>query len=255
MARNPLRILGLLLTFGSITLYLGCQPSSKEEKSKSSGSENTVNSAKQSSEAKPEPLLPESGDKADLGKFGKEEKTVSKHSNPQTPPPPLTIPKVGLTDSLRATCLVNVGDTMPSGDILAADESRVPLQSLYGEKLTVVFFWSQGGSNYARLTANAALRDLETDIAVPYAVNGIKVIGINVGDKPGAVGQQINKIGVKIPCYFDENKTFFAKVAKSKLPRVYLLDASGKIIWFDTEYSQATRRNLLQAVQAVLGEK
>jgi hypothetical protein len=39
------------------------------------------------------------------------------------------------------------------------------------------------------------------------------------------------------------------------LPRVYLLNASGKIIWFDTDYSQASRRNLMQAIQVLLGEK
>jgi len=63
------------------------------------------------------------------------------------------------------------------------------------------------------------------------------------------------KIGIKVPCFFDPNSAFFAKVAKSILPRVYLLDASGKIIWFDTEYTQSTRRNLMMAVKVILGEK
>ena len=99
------------------------------------------------------------------------------------------------------------------------------------------------------------LSDLQGDMADPYAGKGIKVIGINVGDRPATVRQELEKAGVKISCFFDPDKAFFSKLAKSMLPRVYLLDASGKIIWFDTEYTQSTRRNLMQAVQVVLGEK
>ena len=62
-------------------------------------------------------------------------------------------------------------------------------------------------------------------------------------------------MGMKISCYFDPDKAFFSKVAASTLPRVYLLDAAGKIIWFDTQYTQSTRRNLMQAVKVLYGEK
>ena len=185
----------------------------------------------------------------------KEEKPISKRSKLKTPPPPLTIPKVGLSDALRATCLVNVGDIMPDAELLTADGGKVSLDSQFGEKYIVVFLWSEGGSTYARLAADAALQDLQGDLADPYAGKGVKVIGINVGDNPAAIHQQLEKIGMKLSCYFDPNKAFFAKIAKSMLPRVYLLDESGKIIWFDTEYTQSTRRNLMLAVKVVLGEK
>jgi hypothetical protein len=36
------------------------------------------------------------------------------------------------------------------------------------------------------------------------------------------------------------------------LPRTYLLDSSGKILWFDLEYSRSTRRELNQAIRYVL---
>jgi hypothetical protein len=37
-------------------------------------------------------------------------------------------------------------------------------------------------------------------------------------------------------------------VATEKLPRTYLLDASGQILWFDIEYSESTRRELKNAI-------
>lgn len=255
MVRNPIRILAFLLTFAGIALYLGCQPSQKADKSNVSGRETESKSSTQSAGAKSDTSLAKSGEKRDLGIAGKDDKTLSKRSTSKTPLPPLAIPKVGLTETLRATCLVNVGDIMPGGEPLAADGRRISVQSQYGEKFTVLFFWSEGGSNYARLTADSALKDIQDDLIEPYAGKGLKVIGVNVGDKPPLVRQQLEKIGVKLTCYFDPDKAFFGRVATSKLPRIYLLDASGKIIWFDTDYSQATRRNLMQAVSVVLAEK
>jgi peroxiredoxin len=255
MAWNPLRILGILLTFGSIALLLGCQESTQADKSKSSTSRPGTKSVPQSAGTESETTLVKSGDNENPSTSRKEEKPVFKRSKPKTPPPPPTIPNVGLSDSLRATCLVNVGDIMPDSELLAADGGKVSLENQYGEKLTVLFLWSEGGSNYVRLAADSALGDLQNDVAEPYAAKGIKVIGINEGDKPRSVQQELGNIGIKLPCFFDPNSAFFAKVAKSILPRVYLLDASGKIIWFDTEYTQSTRRNLMMAIHVVLGEK
>ena len=40
-----------------------------------------------------------------------------------------------------------------------------------------------------------------------------------------------------------------------RLPRVFLVDDRGKILWFDVEYSRTTRQELLQAIQVTLGKK
>ena len=39
-----------------------------------------------------------------------------------------------------------------------------------------------------------------------------------------------------------------------RMPRVYVLDADGKIVWFDIEYSQSTQRELKQAIEALTGK-
>jgi peroxiredoxin len=240
-----------------MALFFGCSESPKAEKAKSSLSQPAAKSATRTAPVEPDTSFAKSDEVQNKDAFlaEKEETPISKRSKLKTPPPPLTIPKVGLSDALRATCLVNVGDIMPDAELLSADGRKVSLDSQFGEKYIILFLWSESGSNYTRLAADAALRDLQGDLAGPYAAKGVKVIGINVGDRPAAVGQELVKAGVKLSCFFDPNKAFFGKLAKSMLPRVYLLDESGKIIWFDTEYNQSTRRNLIQAVKVVLGEK
>ena len=52
----------------------------------------------------------------------------------------------------------------------------------------------------------------------------------------------------KIVSLVDSNSKLFGQVAKSHVPRTYVLDKDGKILWFDLEYSQSTRRSLTNAL-------
>jgi hypothetical protein len=52
----------------------------------------------------------------------------------------------------------------------------------------------------------------------------------------------------------DPKNEYFAKVAREKVLRTYLLDADGKILWFDVEYSRSTHRDLLQGIDVALGK-
>ena len=49
----------------------------------------------------------------------------------------------------------------------------------------------------------------------------------------------------------DSEGEALAKVATRRLPRTYLLDKKGKILWFDMEYSASTRRDLRDAIRVV----
>lgn len=179
---------------------------------------------------------------------------AEKVEKPEPPPPPPTVPEVHLTDALRETCLVSVGDAMPTAELAGLNGDARPLGELFGEKLTVILFWNRGDSLYSQMAATSTLEDLQKDVAEPYGEKGVAVVGVNVGDPPEEAKQHVEEAGAAFPNLSDPDGDFFAKVATANLPRVYLLDAEGKIIWFDLEYSQITRRNLLQAIQVELGE-
>ena len=55
------------------------------------------------------------------------------------------------------------------------------------------------------------------------------------------------------PVLLDPQGAYFAKIAQSKLPRMYLLDSEGKIVWFDLEYSRSSKRELHQIIRLKLG--
>ena len=80
------------------------------------------------------------------------------------------------------------------------------------------------------------------------------VIGVNVGQSSEEAQRAISAAGAKFPQRFDPHGTALAKIATKRLPRTYLLDAKGNIVWLDNEYSTFTRRELRMAVRAVLGQ-
>lgn len=173
----------------------------------------------------------------------------SAEPEPEQPPPPPTIPEVKLTEAAMETCLVGVGDTFPSGELAGLDGEVTSLQSIYGSRLTVVCFWKSDN-----LYALAELQDLALDVVEPYGDKGVSVVGVNVGEEAELVAEKVKMTGAEFPILLDADGSFFEKVATAELPRTYLLDEQGKIIWFDIEYSQGTRRDLLQAIQVALGE-
>jgi peroxiredoxin len=186
------------------------------------------------------------------GGMAEKETKPSKPKPKEEPPPKPTIPKVALTDEVRATCKVLVGGTMPEAQLPDLQGKTAATKSLYGQKLTVMCFWAPGSSAAVQLMVGDMLEFLEKDIAEPYAKDGIRVVGVSVGDQPQAVSEALSQAGAKFPNLADAQGSFFAQVATEKLPRFYALDPQGKILWFDVPYSPSTRRLLNETIKAKL---
>jgi len=165
---------------------------------------------------------------------------------PQPPPKPI-MPQVKLTEALEATCLVKVDDLLPEGTLADLGGRALDVRTKLSPKLTVLCFW-KGDDLYA-------LEQLEKHVAGPYARKGVGVVGINQKDWPSVVRRKLQAAEVTFPCLLDPRGAYFAKIATEGLPRIYLVDGQGKILWFDTEYSRGSERDLLQAIEYVLAQE
>jgi peroxiredoxin len=163
---------------------------------------------------------------------------------------PATIPPVFLTEGHKSLCLVGVGDKMPAIELQQLGGGRAKLANLLGSKATVVFFWKGD-----RRLALAELADLGPDVAEPFKDAGVAVVGIAVGHSAGEARAATRRAKVDYPQLIDADGAAFAKVGSEKLPRTYLLDSEGNVLWFDIEYSTTTRRELAQSLEAVAGRK
>lgn len=169
---------------------------------------------------------------------------------PEEPPPPPTIPDVNLTESLRATCLVVVNDQVPDGELVDLEGMTHSIHDTLGENLTILLFWATDN-----LHSVVQLEDLARDIAGPLAEQGGGVVAVNVGDSAERAAGTAKKAGAEFLILLDPERAYYGKLATERLPRTYVLDAEGTILWFDLEYSRSTRRDLEQTIEVVLAEE
>ena len=159
---------------------------------------------------------------------------------------PAAIPTVVLSNGHEALCRVKVGDTMPNIELDQLGGERRSLADLFGTRATVVVFWKSD-----RHMARQQLADLGPDVLAPFGESGVAVVGIAVNEPAARAQDLLQQAAARFPNLLDENGDAFAQVGSEKLPRTYLLDPQGKILWFDIEYSLATRRELHRALRAV----
>ncbi len=157
---------------------------------------------------------------------------------------PNEMPRVLLSEDHQKHTVIGQGDPMPEITLPDLDGQTTDLESLFGEKLTVLVFF---GADTRR--AKWQLMDLQPDIAESYASHGLKVIGIAHKMTPEQAKEVADETQTKFPILLDASGDAFARVATDYLPRTYLLSKAGKVLWFDIGYASATRRNLDQAIR------
>ncbi|MBM4091420.1 MAG: redoxin domain-containing protein [Planctomycetes bacterium] len=159
------------------------------------------------------------------------------------PPVEVREPLVALSSEHSETCLVMVGATMPALVLPDGEGQQTPLADSLGKRLTVVVFW-----NATNPYAVDQFRQMKSE-TVPFVDQGVRTVAIHVGALAPDVAELASAHGTDVVCLFDEDGQAFRKVATRRLPRTYLLDAQGKVLWFDIEYSQPSREALQNAVR------
>jgi peroxiredoxin len=159
------------------------------------------------------------------------------------------VPKVELSKAEQALCKLKVGDAMPKFELPKVDGDNTSLADLMGKKATVVVFWKGD-----RRMSREQLADMEPDVVKPFADKGVVVVGIVVNEAPKDAQATLHNSKAAFANLIDAGGKAFAQIGSQRLPRTFVLDASGKIVWFDIEYSLMTRRELKQTLNALVGD-
>lgn len=162
----------------------------------------------------------------------------------------LKMPLVSMTHAHAEACPVKVGDQFPEVELKDLSDQAQPLTKLRGQKMTVVVFW-----NGKKANAREQLADLEPAILARFGTSGVGVVGVNSGDDPQLAGELAKQAGASFPVMSDPHGALLAQVAPGKVPATYLLDGTGKVLWFDIEYSRSTRRELVEAIRYTLAHQ
>jgi hypothetical protein len=160
---------------------------------------------------------------------------------------PAKMPKVQFSKREQSLCKVYVSDTMPAIELQkVGGGGNAKLASLLGKKATVVVFWKGD-----RRMTNELLADIAADVIEPFGRAGVEVVGIAVNESADTASEALTKAGTNFTNLLDEDGKAFSQVGSERLPRIYVLDPAGKIVWFDIEYSHATRRELRDALRTL----
>ena len=169
--------------------------------------------------------------------------TVRKAFDPNRQP---AIPPVLLSAGHAKLSRVQVGDSFPQLQLPRLGGANTDLSTLRGQRATVILFW-----NADRWMARTALTDMQRDIANHFDAGQVGVVGIAVRQPAGAVQAALNRAQVTFPQFLDSDGRSFATLGSVALPRIYVLDRAGRIVWFDIEYSEGTRRELWQTLHVL----
>lgn len=156
-----------------------------------------------------------------------------------------SIPKVFLTAEHSAMCRVRVGEQLPAISLAQLSGGDTDLAKLQGKQATVVLFW--GDDPWMSKTALA-------DLAQIGSADDVAIVGIAVKLPNNEVQAATEKAGADFPQLLDADGKAFNQVGMTKLPRIYVLNESGEILWFDIEYSQSTQRELKQTLAVLAGK-
>lgn len=184
---------------------------------------------------------------APVGQAGRKEHTAFYRADAKSS----AMPKVIMSKGDQAACRVKVGDTMPAIELPKLEgDGKTKLADLFGKKATVVVFWKGD-----RRMGQQQLADLGNDVVQPFGKEGVSVVGVAVDQSPQEAQQALKKVGATFTNLSDADGKAFALMGTGRFPRTYVLDPSGKIVWFDIEYSMATRRELHQALRSLADGK
>jgi peroxiredoxin len=232
-----------------LAMFVGCQTGTKQAAAKADVPKTDL-TASNSAKASPQQPTPPVGPPARIA--------AKEHTGPKVrtafygaDTKPTAMPHVLLSKGDAAACKVKVGDAMPAIELPKLGETnKTKLTDLLGKKATVVVFWKGD-----RRMSQQQLADIGKDIVEPFGKQGVTVVGVTVDDSEKDAAATFKKSGATFTNLHDADGKAFAQVGTGRFPRTYLLDPSGKIVWFDIEYSLATRRELHQALRVVAGDK
>lgn len=143
--------------------------------------------------------------------------------------------------------IVKVGDKMPAFTIVSDNGQQLSSASLKGKVVLVNFFatWCP--------PCQKELAEVQKTLWLKYKDNknfALLVIGREHTDAD--LSKYNEKKGFTFPLYPDKNRSIYGAFAKNLIPRSYLVDKSGKVIYTSKGYNDEDFASLMKAIETAL---
>lgn len=148
-------------------------------------------------------------------------------------------------DDLAETTLINAGDVAPDFTVEMLDGSKVTLSALQG-KPTLLIFWATWCP-----PCRLELSKLQEHIIDRYG-DKINVLPISRGEERAKVEEYISKMGYTFAVGLDGDQSIYRKYATNYIPRCFVIDAKGKVLYSGVGYDEAIAKEVEQNIEKSL---
>ena len=148
-------------------------------------------------------------------------------------------------DDLAETTLINAGDEAPDFTVEMLDGSKVALSALQG-KPTLLIFWATWCP-----PCRLELSKLQEHIIDRYG-DKINVLPISRGEERAKVEEYISKMGYTFAVGLDGDQSIYRKYATNYIPRCFVIDAKGKVLYSGVGYDEAIAKEVEQNIEKAL---
>lgn len=148
-------------------------------------------------------------------------------------------------DDLAETTLINAGDMAPDFTVEMLDGGKVTLSELQG-KPTLLIFWATWCP-----PCRLELSKLQEHIIDRYG-DSINVLPISRGEERAKVEGYISKMGYTFAVGLDGDQSIFNKYATNYIPRCFVIDANGKVLYSGVGYDDVVASEVEQNIEKAL---
>lgn len=147
---------------------------------------------------------------------------------------------------IEKTTLVKRGMTAPDFTVEMLDGSKITLSELKGN-VVLVNFWATWCP-----PCREELTHMQAEIVDRFAGQPFRLLAVSRGEKRGTVEKFIADQGYKFPVALDPGQDVFHKFASNYIPRNFLIDAEGKVVFVGVGYDEEEFGHLKAAIEETL---
>ena len=151
-------------------------------------------------------------------------------------------------DDVAATTLIHEGDIAPDFTVEMLDGSKVTLSELRG-KVVLLSFWATWCPPCRQEMAH-----MQKGVIDPFAGQDLVVLPISRGEKRETVENYLNKMGHTFPVGLDGNQSIYRKYASNYIPRSFVVDKDGKVVYVAVGYDETVGEEINAAIKAALAK-